>query len=1569
MLEKNTLTNQTDVRLSKKLHRRLQHRTVLAITISSLIIGMLASVLVYRTQSQQLQSELELRLELQTVVLGSEIARLKNITIQIGSRSSLKDALQKHLNHEMTRRALADFSKPKLVDAMQASSNIMGISRLDAEGRLLVEVGTPIPFALWPEDYNKPDLKFGQSLTAKKGTMLVVSSSLFNNEGIKIGIDLVAFSNQPITSAIQQFNQHQKDASKTLIAAQNLNNDVNILSSNLEITDDVRQLINVQMKNFFAGAGDHLHHIHHAGKDFIMLHKQITETGWVFFYFKDSHAFFAPARLHATYMSIATLILMLTGIILTLILIRPLSARLAEENETILRLLQGHDDLLNKIQLSKARLQSIIDNASTIIYIKDRDGNYLLINKRFEQLFQVSRNDVIGKSVYTVFPKDVADRHIAYDEKVFEHAKPLEYDEQIRHKDGQHYYLATKFPLYDESGNIYGICCISTDITERKRLEQREQLRLQILNMIAHKEPLQETLNKLAQLVESECVGALCSILLLDKAGKHLLTGAAPSLPKFYNDAINGVEIGHGVGSCGTAAFNNTTVIVEDIQQHPYWKPFVKLAASADLAACWSEPVHDSNGKVLGTFALYYRQAKAPAVTETNLIKQLAQLAGIAIESDINEKALRASEERFELAMRATNDGLWDWNIETNKVYYSPRWKSMLGYEDNELANDFTTWEKLIDMLDASRVMTLLEKCKAGQQDNFAIEYRMRHKFGHWVHVLAQGVLLKDNNGKALRFVGTHMDISDRVQNQRALQDGEQQLRAERDFVDAVVEAAGSIIVVLDRSGNVVRFNLAAEEITGFAFAELRGRPIWEKLIPEEGKLALKEIFRNLSADNVTARVENEWLMKDGSRRLFDWRNTPLQDSHGVVNYVVAQGYDITDIRYTQQALHEHQNKLELLVADRTSALEDITTYNRTLFETSPIGLALSDTAGKLIDVNPAYLDIIGYSEAEAKALSYWDITPRTYQTQEQALLDSLEKTGTYGPYEKEYIHKNGQRIPVQLSGRFIEQGGMPYIWSSVEDITERKAAEKSLTKAKHKAEAAAKAKSEFLANMSHEIRTPLNAVLGLARMGQRDTSPEKKQEIFQLIADSGQNLFRVVNDILDFSKIEAGKFTLEQHAFKLLTSLNNTTNLIKNQVEDKGLTFTQEFADDLPEWVKGDSLRLEQILLNLLSNAVKFTAKGNITLRVIKNNQDIQFQVSDTGIGIPETQLTRLFKPFEQADSSTTRHYGGTGLGLSISHKLAELMAGKIWAESRVGVGSDFFLNLKLQATTAALEPGIAALTSGEQRLQGINILVAEDIEVNRLVLDDILIHEGADVSFAENGQQVLDLLKRQGTNAFDIVLMDIQMPIMDGHETTQHLREIDADLPVIGLTAHALLEEKKRCLRSGMVDHIAKPVDIDELVLCIRKHLPRSTQKKNSTSQPLNNTNQIDKTSTTQALPQVADAVIDWPALLTRFQGRETMIKKLMATTLRTHMETPQKLRQAVHNNDIETTRLISHNLKGMAGFLEAHELKNIAERTEEQIRERPQHKKNTTPPTLAIELADSMDELLKTLSDIMH
>jgi signal transduction histidine kinase len=387
-----------------------------------------------------------------------------------------------------------------------------------------------------------------------------------------------------------------------------------------------------------------------------------------------------------------------------------------------------------------------------------------------------------------------------------------------------------------------------------------------------------------------------------------------------------------------------------------------------------------------------------------------------------------------------------------------------------------------------------------------------------------------------------------------------------------------------------------------------------------------------------------------------------------------------------------------------------------------------------------------------------------------------------------------------------------------VRNVTDRHEIDAAREHNRLETERLARLKSEFLMNMSHEIRTPLNAVLGLAQVGARAAPDEAGREAFKPIEVAGRHLLDIVNDILDFSKLEAGKLSIEHQVFALEPMIQSAASMVVGRARARDLELRVDLAVGLPEWVDGDELRLKQVLVNLLSNAVKFTERGGITLSVTPDAHGLVFSVKDTGIGISPEQIESLFKPFAQADVSTTRRFGGTGLGLSISHDLAVLMGGGIEVRSQIGQGSEFILSLPL---TAAARPDEAAApeASDGQRLRGLRVLAAEDNEVNCLVLESMLEFEGAEVVFVSNGQEAVDAMQKSDATGYHAVLMDVQMPVMDGLEATRRITALHTGVPVIGLTAHALEEERERCRDAGMVAHVAKPVEIDELVAVLRR------------------------------------------------------------------------------------------------------------------------------------------------------
>ncbi len=433
------------------------------------------------------------------------------------------------------------------------------------------------------------------------------------------------------------------------------------------------------------------------------------------------------------------------------------------------------------------------------------------------------------------------------------------------------------------------------------------------------------------------------------------------------------------------------------------------------------------------------------------------------------------------------------------------------------------------------------------------------------------------------------------------------------------------------------------------------------------------------------------------------------------------------------------------------------------------------------------------------------------------------------------FVHIHGEIIRDEV-GAVIEATGM------IQDITERHLADVEVRQAREAAETANRAKSEFLANMSHEIRTPMTAILGFAEMmSQPNQDPADRDECIQTVRRNALHLLELINDILDLSKIEAGKMTVERIKCDITSLLAGLISLMRPRATEKMLGLEITFDGPIPRSIETDPTRLRQILLNLLGNALKFTAAGQIQLRVstrrCESGDILCFEVVDTGIGLSADQLARLFRPFTQADESTTRKFGGTGLGLTISQQLAHLLGGTIEVKSEVGAGSTFAMCIpcgdcsKVEMLNNVTE---AMLTRTEPTLKWQSvpihgrILLVEDGRDNQRLLSTHLRASGAEVVIAENGQVAVDLM---GANTFDLVLMDMQMPIMDGYSATTELRRRGVSIPVIALTAYAMEEDRQKCMACGCTDYLSKPIDRERLLQTVSRYIGkrRSTTVEN--------------------------------------------------------------------------------------------------------------------------------------------
>jgi two-component system sensor histidine kinase/response regulator len=561
----------------------------------------------------------------------------------------------------------------------------------------------------------------------------------------------------------------------------------------------------------------------------------------------------------------------------------------------------------------------------------------------------------------------------------------------------------------------------------------------------------------------------------------------------------------------------------------------------------------------------------------------------------------------------------------------------------------------------------------------------------------------------------------------------------------------------------------------------------------------------------------------------------------------------LTRVRDAEHELRELNSALEQRIATRTreltesmQRLSDSQAKLQTIVDTALDAVVRMDLAGNIVGWNTQAERTFGWSRDEVMGLSLdQTIIPQRFRFEHlrgmQRLAAGSAAAGVLDSrVEVVALRRNGDEFPIELAITKVKsEGHHNYEFCAfIRDISDRREREQKLVNANVMAEAANIAKSEFLANMSHEIRTPMSAVIGMAYLALRTEMTPKQHDYITKIHRAALSLLGIINDILDFSKIEAGRLEVEHIPFLLDDVLGNVSSVTAQRASEKQLRYLVTVADDVPRYLAGDPLRLGQVLINLANNAVKFTEQGELELHcqlapanAPEGMVRLRFSVRDTGIGMTAQQKGRLFRAFSQANGSTTRHYGGTGLGLSISQQLVRLMGGIIEVESRPGFGSTFYFDLQLARSDAAAlsvqavlhQGAVADLLLQPSPHRTARVLLAEDSLVNQYVTRELLELQGLEVDSVGNGQEALDRLFAVGPKGYDLVLMDLAMPVMDGHEATRLLRQDKRfdDLPLIAVTSRALAGMQSRCMEEGMQDYITKPIDPQRLYSVLSRWL----------------------------------------------------------------------------------------------------------------------------------------------------
>ncbi|WPC39354.1 response regulator [Clostridium sp. JS66] len=641
-------------------------------------------------------------------------------------------------------------------------------------------------------------------------------------------------------------------------------------------------------------------------------------------------------------------------------------------------------------------------------------------------------------------------------------------------------------------------------------------------------------------------------------------------------------------------------------------------------------------------------------------------------------------------------------------------------------------------------------------------------------------------------------------------------------------------VIVVDMDGKIAFLNSAAEGITGWSLQEAENESfntIFPLINISTGEKVKSPIDNVIKLGKSVGLTKNSGLItKDNRKKYISANSSPIKDDLGNFIGIVVVFRDITRIR-----------SIELELINKEHGF-------KALFNSVPVGVVILDEDGIVYAVNNCVLKFLNIKKTQiiGKAVGNGFCCKNSFDDKrgcghgENCKSCSLRKAITFA--EKFNISTNMEfnnvviienkeiEVWLKLSITPVYFGEKRVVVAVLMDIKDRKNKEIELRKAKEEAEAASKAKSEFLANMSHEIRTPLNGLVGMVDLTLlTDLNCEQKENL--MTAKSCTNsLLKVINDILDFSKLEAGKLVIENINFDIKNLIEEIIKANSSTALDKQIELNYTFSSTIPQFLLGDPNRLKQVLNNLISNAIKFTEHGEISLKVknietIDEHVKLEFSVTDTGIGISEENINTIFESFSQVDSSSTRTVGGTGLGLAISKQLTEIMGGNLLVKSKLGQGSSFYFVLMFPVGKE-LKKDIKQTFKINKVTENLNILLVEDDKLNQQVIGRMLKERGYIVDIAGNG---LEAIKMYENKKYDIILMDIQMPVMNGIEATKIIREkeIENHIPIIAITAYALKGDKERFLSKGMDDYIPKPVKMDKLFNVIESHAVSSKEE----------------------------------------------------------------------------------------------------------------------------------------------
>jgi PAS domain S-box-containing protein len=775
---------------------------------------------------------------------------------------------------------------------------------------------------------------------------------------------------------------------------------------------------------------------------------------------------------------------------------------------------------------------------------------------------------------------------------------------------------------------------------------------------------------------------------------------------------------------------------------------------------------------------------------------------------DITDKKLLESEllktkKRLDLAFLAANDSYWDADLISGEFFYSQNFYRMLGYDQYDVTGKFSKFLKIVHPDDVEELKNTVKKSINGEAIRSTIKFRAKTSDGEYKWLLSRTMVIETNMaGRPSRIIGTNSDITETIRIENKLKESENRLKLILDNMPVMLHA-------MDSNQNIIHWNRECERVTGYNKDEIINNPDAADILCYDDEIIKCIYEKNIKLGGNYRNEEFDLVCKDGKIKTIMWSSLsdlyPVPDWHSW-----SVGIDITELKEVTKALDLSREKIKEAQIIAKLGYWEYNHQNKTCIWDSILS------------------EIMGYNN-EFMELNESDLYGHVHEDDRDSMMNKfIHHIKNRSPHSDTYRCRTGKGETIYLKqitkteynplGKAVISRGIVF------DITELKKTELELVKAKEKAEENNRLKSAFLANMSHEIRTPLNSIIGFSDLlSDNSASPEENMMYIEIISESSRQLTTLVSDIIDISKIDANLMDIDKKEFHLNKKFEHLYEIFRNDIKNKNKQITlsvKTVFEDSDDVIISDEVRLTQILSNLLSNAVKFTESGNIEFgyTLTQDNKYLEFFVSDTGIGIQKKVQKKIFGRFQQADTSIARRYGGTGLGLSISKELSRLLGGKMWLRSDYGKGSSFYFKIPYIKAEADRIPDESVINLNDDKysaLKNKNILIVDDNATVLKLLSAILKKSGIKCIEATSGKMALEIIN--STQIIDLILMDIQMPDMDGITALNLIRQIRPSMKVIAQTANAFEEDKNRYIRIGFNGYVSKPFKRNEIIKTI--------------------------------------------------------------------------------------------------------------------------------------------------------